>query len=261
MLEVLQDRVAQEGLSFPLMFGARGSCMIGGNPSTNAGGANVARHGNTRDLCLDLKAVMPDGRVINALSALRKDNTGNDLRRLLIEAEGTLGIITAATLKIVPEPRVRSTSFLSVPSLQDAIRILNRVQDHTGGAVEAFEYIPAPVMQAICAHLPDTRPPLAAHAATGILLEVASNRPVDARLDDQRAVAFQSEMLALLGDLMEEGLVLDAMVARSDQQRHQLWRMREAVLKAITAAGPICRFDIALGLADLPWPRIWALAR
>ena len=252
VLQALQDHLAEHDLTFPLMFGARGSCMIGGNLSTNAGGANVLRHGNTRDLCLGIEAVMPDGTVVDALSTLRKNNTGYDLRHLLIGAEGTLGIITAATLKLVPFPKVRSTSFLSVSSLQAAIAILNRVQDHTGGAVEAFEYLPAAVVEAVCDHLPDATRPLAEPAPIGILLEVASSRPADARPDDQGGVALQAEMLELLATLMEEGAVLDAMVCQNDSQRMKLWQMREAVLEAITAQGPIHHFDIAVGLADLP---------
>ncbi|MDN3722273.1 FAD-binding oxidoreductase [Roseibium salinum] len=160
VLETLQDAALTNGLIFPLMFGAKGSCTIGGNLSTNAGGSNVVRYGTTRELCLGIEAVMPDGSVINALTGLRKDNTGYDLKDLLIGAEGTLGIITAAVFKLFPAPSARATVFLSAASLESAIAVLNRLQDHTGGGVEAFEYMPQPAVDVIRKVFPDIRSPL-----------------------------------------------------------------------------------------------------
>ncbi|MCB1357966.1 MAG: FAD-binding oxidoreductase [Maritimibacter sp.] len=251
VLETLQDEALEHGLIFPLMFGAKGSCTIGGNLSTNAGGSNVVRYGNTRELCLGIEAVMPDGTVINALTGLRKDNTGYDLKDLLIGAEGTLGIITAAVFKLFPEPTSRATAFLSVASLDGAIEVLNRLQDHTGGAVEAFEFVPRAVVDTICTVFPDIRRPLDAPAENGILIEVASSRPHDAEVMEDGSVRLEEQVMELLATLMEDGLVLDAMIAQSEQQRADLWRMREATLEAITESGPAYHLDISLPLANI----------
>ncbi|KIN61790.1 FAD linked oxidase, C-terminal domain protein [Sulfitobacter noctilucae] len=251
VLEKLQAAALEHQLIFPLMFGAKGSCTIGGNLSTNAGGSNVVRYGTTRELCVGIEAVMPDGSVINALTGLRKDNTGYDLKDLLIGAEGTLGIITAAVFKLFPEPRARSTAFLSVPSLDTAIQVLNRLQDHTGGAVVAFEYMPKAAIDVICQVFPETRRPLDEDAPTGILVEVASSRPRDGEPLEDGSIRLEGEVMALLGELMEEGLVLDAMLAQSEQQRGNLWQMRERILESITDNGPAYHLDISLPLAHI----------
>ncbi|MCX2720843.1 FAD-binding oxidoreductase [Roseibium salinum] len=251
VLETLQDAALTNGLIFPLMFGAKGSCTIGGNLSTNAGGSNVVRYGTTRELCLGIEAVMPDGSVINALTGLRKDNTGYDLKDLLIGAEGTLGIITAAVFKLFPAPSARATVFLSAASLESAIAVLNRLQDHTGGGVEAFEYMPQPAVDVIRKVFPDIRSPLENPAETGILVEVASSRPADAEEMEDGSIRLNSDVMELLADCMEEGLVLDVMVAQSEQQRNDLWRMRESILEAITESGPAYHLDISLPLAQI----------
>lgn len=251
ILEQLHAAALEHGLIFPLVFGAKGSCSIGGNLSTNAGGSNVVRYGNTRELCLGIEAVLPDGSVINALTGLRKDNTGYDLKDLLIGAEGTLGIITAAVFKLFPEPSARSTAFLSVPDLEAAVTVLNRLQDHTGGGVEAFEYMPGPLVEVICKVFPGTQRPLEAPAATGILVEVASSRPGDAQEMEDGSIRLETEVMTLLADMMEEGLVLDAMMARSKQQRADLWKMRESTLEAITENGPAHHLDLSLPLANV----------
>lgn len=251
VLESLHDTALQNNLVFPLMFGARGSCTIGGNLSTNAGGSNVVRYGNTRELCLGIEAVMPDGSVINSLTGLRKDNTGYDLKDLLIGAEGTLGIITAAVFKLYPEPGARSTAFLAVDQLASAITVLNRLQDHTGGGVEAFEYMPQPAIDVICKVFPSTQYPLDGPVAHGILLEVASSRPGDTAASEDGSNHLESTVMELLTGLMEEGLILDAMMARSSQQRAGLWKMRESILEAITESGPAYHLDISLPLAAI----------
>ncbi len=251
VLETLHDAALKHELVFPLVFGAKGSCTIGGNLSTNAGGSNVVRYGNTRELCLGIEAVMPDGTVINALTGLRKDNTGYDLKDLLIGAEGTLGIITAAVFKLFPAPKARTTAFLSVDSLDAALSVLNHLQDHTGGGVEAFEYMPQPALNVICKVFPAIRRPLEGTVATGILVEVASSRPNDAAEMQDGTIRLSTEVMELLGELMEEGLVLDAMVAQSEQQRTDLWKMRESILEAITEAGPAYHLDISLPLARI----------
>lgn len=251
ILENLHGQAQDHGLIFPLMFGAKGSCTLGGNLSTNAGGSNVVRYGNTRELCLGLEAVLPDGSIINALSGLRKDNTGYDLKDLLIGAEGTLGVITAAVFKLFPEPVTRVTAFLSTASLSAASDVLNRLQDFSGGAVEAFEYMPKPMVDTICAQFPDMRAPLDDPAETGILVEIASSRAMDADELPDGGTRLVEGVMGVLAELMEEELVLDAMIAQSEQQRADLWLMRESVLEAITMNGPSHHFDLSLPLAKI----------
>lgn len=249
ILETLHLIALEHGLIFPLMFGAKGTCTVGGNLSTNAGGSNVVRYGNTRELCLGIEAVMPDGSVINALTGLRKDNTGYDIKDLLIGAEGTLGVITAAVFKLFRQPANRVTAFLSVTSLSTATEVLNRLQDHTGSAVEAFEYMPQHAIDVIFAQFPDMRRPLADHTECGILVEVASSRAIDASELPDGGTQLGDEIMTLLSDLMESGLVLDAMIAQSEKQRADLWHMRESILEAITANGPAYHLDISLPLS------------
>lgn len=251
VLETLHNAALEHELIFPLMFGAKGSCTVGGNLSTNAGGSNVVRYGNTRELCLGIEAVMPDGTIINALSGLRKDNTGYDLKNLLIGAEGTLGIITGAVFKLFKQPITRVTAFLSISSLEAASDVLNRLQDQSGGAVEAFEYMPKAAVDVICQQFEDVRAPLAEPAETGILVEVASSRELDAEQTVDGNTRLTDDILTLLSDLMESGIVVDAMVAQSEKQRGALWHMRESILEAITKNGPAYHLDISLPLSNV----------
>ncbi|SFA68827.1 FAD/FMN-containing dehydrogenase [Poseidonocella pacifica] len=251
VLQTVQERARDSGLIFPLTFGAQGSAMIGGALSTNAGGSNVVKYGTTRELCIGIEAVMPDGSVINALTGLRKDNTGYDLKDLLIGAEGTLGIVTAAVFKLSPIPLTRTTGFLSLAALSDAPAVLNRLQDRTGGGVEAFEYMPRAAVDVICRAFPGIRQPLEVPAETGLFFEVASSRADDATQGDDGASHLQDMVFAVLEEMMEEGVILDAMIAQSEQQRLDLWTMRESVLEAITANGPAYHMDISLPLAAI----------
>ena len=251
ILQTAQDHARDNGLVFPLTFGAQGSAMIGGALSTNAGGSNVVRYGTTRELCIGIEAVLPDGSIIDALTGLRKDNTGYDLKDLLIGAEGTLGIITAAVFKLSAMPLVRTTGFLSLTSLADATRVLNALQDHTGGGVEAFEYMPVQAVDVICREFPNIRKPLEDPAQTGLFFEVASSRKDDREVGDDGEVRLQGLVFAVLEELMEDDVVIDAMIAQSEQQRLDLWHMRESILEAITANGPAYHMDISLPLAAI----------
>ncbi|MFK7854714.1 MAG: FAD-binding oxidoreductase [Granulosicoccus sp.] len=251
VLEVLHKKSLEHGLIFPLVFGAKGSCTLGGNLSTNAGGSNVVRYGNTRELCLGIEAVMPDGTIINALTGLRKDNTGYDLKNLLIGAEGTLGIITAAVFKLFPEPVTSITAFLSLSSLDVAVRVLNRLQDFSGNAVEAYEYMPSDLVELITRQFSTIQAPLDTSAETGILVELASCRATDGVLTDDGSTRLNEGIMNLLAELVEEGVILDAMIAQSEQQRTDLWHMRELVLEAITQNGPAYHFDLSLPLANI----------
>ncbi|WP_068297941.1 FAD-binding oxidoreductase [Pararhodobacter sp. CCB-MM2] len=251
VLQHLQEAIAPEGLIYPLMFGARGSCTIGGNLSTNAGGSNVLRFGNARALCLGIEAVMADGSIVSDLSGLRKDNTGYDLRDLMIGAEGTLGIITAACLRLFPAPVARATAFLALPDVASALIVLNRLQDASGGLVEAFEYMPAPMMRQICAHH-HQRGPFAEAVETGILLELTSTRPDDAAPDAEGTPRLQALVMEVLAGLMEDGLVEDAVIAASEAQRDAFWALREGAAEAIFALNGTYMFDMSLPLAAVP---------
>jgi FAD/FMN-containing dehydrogenase len=251
ILQTAQEQAREQGLAFPLTFGAQGSAMIGGVLSTNAGGSNVVKYGTTRELCIGIEAVLPDGSILNGLTGLRKDNTGYDLKDLLIGAEGTLGIITAAVFKLSPLPRVRTTGFMSLASLADAPAVLNALQDRTGGAVEAYEYMSAAAVEVICREFPETHLPLDAPAETGVFFEVASSRQDDAEAGEDGETRLQHLVFEVLETLMEAGTVLDAMIAQSEQQRIDLWSMRESILEAITANGPAYHMDIALPLASV----------
>ncbi len=251
IIQTLQDEVATHGLDLPLMFAARGSALIGGALATNAGGANVLRYGNARDLCLGIEAVLPNGRIVSDLSGLRKDNTGYDLKNLLIASEGTLGVITGAILKLSPTPKVRATAFLALAGMEAALDVLNALQDASGGLVEAFEWLPGDMTAAILANDPRLRPPLAKLAETGVLVELASPREVDAAVRDDGSVRLQTVMFDVIASLMENGVVTDGFIAASEQQRLDLWAVREAVLETIRAQGRYTSLDAALPISDV----------
>lgn len=248
ILSRLHDAAADHGLYFPLWFGARGSARIGGVLSTNAGGSNVLRYGSTRALCLGLEVVLPDGRVLNLMSELHKDNSGYDLKQLFIGAEGTLGIITAAVMKLVPAPLAHATATLAVRSLPDALTLLNRLQAATGGLVEAFEYMPADYMRRLVAIRPDIGRPFATPHDTTILVELAATAPALATPAPDGTVPLADLLESTLADLMEDGLVLDATIARSTAQRSAMWARREAAAEIGAAVKPMIDSDIAVPL-------------
>lgn len=246
ILSSLHDAAEAQGLIFPLTFGARGSAMIGGVLSTNAGGSNVLRYGNTRDLCLGLEVVLPTGEVMDLMSALHKNNSGYDLRHLMIGAEGTLGVITAAVLKLAPKPKAYATAMVAAPSLNDGLRLLNRLQEETGGAVEAFEYMPGNYIEAHLERFPEARPPFEQLHEVNILLEVGALAPRDATPNPDGSVPVVEHLENVLAQLFEEGAVLDAVVAKSDAQRTEMWARREAAAEVSRLHDPIVDNDIAV---------------
>jgi FAD/FMN-containing dehydrogenase len=250
VIETVNAAAEAHGLRFPLAFGATGSATVGGALSTNAGGANVLRFGNARELCLGLEVVLPDGTVVEAGSGLRKDNTGYDLRDLFIGAEGTLGIITSATLRLFPQAAVRWTGFLSLASLESALEVLNRLRDEAPGDVEMFEYMPAHAVDLVCKHFSNLRAPLAEPAETGVLVEIASPSARDAEEEDGEP-RLNAGVFEVLERLLEDGLVLDAMIAQSGQQRSDLISLREHVLESLQAEAAWYHYDIALRLDDV----------
>ena len=247
ILSALHDAAAAEDLVFPLTFGAQGSAMIGGVLSTNAGGSNVVRYGNTRALCLGLEAVLADGRVLDLQSAVHKDNTGYDLKDLMIGAEGTLGIITAATVKLFARPRAYATATVAAPSVRDALTLLHRLQDESGGAVECFELMPRHYIEQHIAHMNGSEPFERPHEVN-LLVEVAASASRDASPDEDGAVPVQDALAWTLAELMERGEVLDAVVAASEGQRRAMWERREAAGELMLHVGRLLNLDVALPL-------------
>jgi FAD/FMN-containing dehydrogenase len=216
VLAAVQAAAAQAGRLFPLSLAAEGSCQIGGNLSTNAGGVNVLRYGNARDQVLGLEVVLPDGRVWDGLRGLRKDNTGYDLKQLFLGAEGTLGIITAAVLRLYPRPTARATVWVAVASPRQAVELLAALRTHVGDRISAFELISRECLDAVLAHVPGTRDPLGGKQLWFVLAEFSDSGPTEA-----------------LRTLVERALEdRDAVLAQSEEQSRQLWRIRESIPEA-----------------------------
>jgi len=237
-----QSAIAADRL-FPLSLGAEGSCQIGGNLATNAGGINVLRYGNTRDLALGLEAVLPDGRVWNGLKGLRKDNTGYDLKDLFIGSEGTLGVITGAVLKLYPRPRTRLTALIAVADPAAAVQLLARLRGACGERISAFEILSRLCLELVLKHIPATREPLPQPYLWQVLVELADSSAGGSLRDDfERAVA----------EAGEEGVVRDAVIAESTAQSQALWRMRETIPEASRDEGLLYRHDISLTISRIP---------
>lgn len=243
VLERLQNAAEEAGMLFPLSLGAQGSCRIGGNISTNAGGTQVLAYGNTRSLVLGLEVVLPTGEIWNGLRGLVKDNSGYDLKQLFIGAEGTLGIITAAVLRLFPRPRGQALAFAAVADPAAALKLFRHARDVAGGGLTAFELMPRFLIELLRDHLPGARDPLESAYSWYVLMEVSSGRgEEDAREQIERALA----------DGMEEGTVLDATIAASLDQAALFWRMRHAASEAQNPAGASIKHDISVAVERVP---------
>jgi len=248
VLSRLHDAAAAEGLYFPLWFGARGSAMLGGALATNAGGSNVLRYGSTRGLCLGLEVVLADGRVLDLMGELHKDNSGYDLRDLFIGSEGTLGIITAAVMRLVPAPLAQATATVALRSVADALVLLHRMQAATGGRVEAFEFMPRTYCERLQAVRPDLGLPFAAIAEVTILVEAATTVPAEAVPDAGGVIPLVGQLERELTALLEAGLIEDAVIARSEAQRRAMWARREAAAELCVGLEPAVDTDLCLPL-------------
>jgi len=248
VLSRLHDAAAAEGLYFPLWFGARGSAMLGGALATNAGGSNVLRYGSTRALCLGLEVVLADGRVLDLMGELHKDNSGYDLRDLFIGSEGTLGVITAAVMKLVPAPLAQATATVALRSVADALVLLHRMQAATGGRVEAFEFMPRTYCERLQAVRPDLGLPFAAIAEVTILVEAATTVPAEAVADAGGLIPLVGQLERELAALLEAGLIEDAVIARSEAQRRAMWARREAAAELCVGLEPAVDTDLCLPL-------------
>ncbi len=239
-------------LIFPLLFGARGSAMIGGNLSTNAGGSNVVRYGNTRDLCLGLEVVLPDGSVMDVMSALHKDNSGLNLKHLFIGAEGTLGIITAATLKLFPKPLAYATAMIGLRDLNAALPLLNRLQRETGGGVEAFEFMPRRYIERHIAKTEDGAEPFDQPHAVNILVEIATTRATDLDPDAQGTPKLTAILESALADMIDADAAQDAVIAQNESQRRAMWTRREQAAEITLGEKTSVDTDVAVALDDVP---------
>jgi len=242
VLQDVQQAAADAGRLFPMRIAAEGSCQIGGNLSTNAGGTAVLRYGNMRDLVLGLEAVLPDGRVWNGLRGLRKDNTGYDLKQLFIGAEGSLGIVTAAVLKLFPQPAAVETAFVAVTDVEAAISLLGTAKSLSGSQVTAFELVPRLGLEMVLRHIPDTHDPLADRHDWYALIELSAGR------DDG---ALRDTMEAILAAGYEAGQVLDATIAASQAQAQALWKLREGLSEAQKHAGGSIKHDISVPVSRM----------
>jgi len=240
LLEAQQAAAAADRL-FPLSLAAEGTATIGGVISTNAGGTAVIRYGVMRDLVLGLEAVMPNGEVFNGLKRLRKDNTGYDLKQLLIGAEGTLGIVTAATLKLFPVMRSRATAMVGLESAHAAVQLLARAKAETGGGVEAFELMKRIGMEFVLRNIPDSREPLEATPAWYVLIEMVSGEPG----------AAEAGMERLLTHAFETGLITDAAIAQNDAQRAAFWKVREEQSAAQKPEGGGWKHDVSVPVSRI----------
>ena len=244
VLANIRQAAADVGRLFPLSLGAEGSCQIGGTLSTNAGGVNVLRYGNARDLVLGLEVVLPDGRIWNGLRGLRKDNTGYDLKHLFIGAEGTLGIITAATLKLFPRPTANATAWIAIHDPEAALQLLALMRRHCNDRITAFELISRHSLELVWRHVPGTRDPIATPHPWYVLTELA-----DAG-DEQ---ALRADLERALEAALSENLVIDVVIAENRTQAQALWHMRESIPEgARQEPVMVYRHDIAVAVGRIP---------
>ena len=243
VLQNLQQAAEQAGFLFPLSLGAEGSCTIGGNLATNAGGTQVLRYGNTRELCLGLEVVTAQGEVMHSLSGLRKDNTGYDLRNLMIGSEGTLGIITAATMKLYPMPAVSLTAWAAVPSVEHAVKLLSLAHQHLGAGLTGFEMMGQFALRLVDKHYPHLRVPLWQDTPYCVLLENS---------DSESETHARERFEHLLELAFEDGCVSDAVVAESLSQARNLWHIRESITLAQAEEGLNIKHDISVPISSIP---------
>ncbi|CAM3034818.1 FAD-binding PCMH-type domain-containing protein [Sphingomonas antarctica] len=239
ILQTFHEAAEAAGLRFPLTLGARGSATIGGLISTNAGGTQVLRFGTMRGLVAGVEAVLPDGQIYDGLTALKKDNRGYDLTQLLIGAEGTLGVVTAATLRLVPAASETASAWIGVASPHRALDLLRSMEATSGAAIESFEIIPAHDLELVLEHIPGTRRPVATPSAWHVLIDYVGH---DAT----------ARLTAMIEDAAGRGLIEDATIGANGAQAAAFWRIRDSISEAERAAGPTLAHDIAVAVDAMP---------
>ena len=243
VLQSLQEECEQAGFLFPLSLASEGSCTIGGNLGTNAGGTQVVRYGNTRELCLGLEVVTAQGEIWNGLTGLRKDNTGYDLRHLFIGSEGTLGVITGATMKLYPLPKAQLTAFAAVPSLEDAVKLLGLAHQYLSAGLTGFEVMGQFALSLVVKHYPQQRVPFWQESPWCVVLENS---------DNESEAHAREQFERLLEAAMEQGCVTDAVVAESVAQARALWHIRESIPLAQAQEGLNIKHDISINVSRIP---------
>jgi FAD/FMN-containing dehydrogenase len=242
ILETFHHEALAHGLRFPLTLSGKGSATIGGLVSTNAGGTQVLRHGTMRALVAGIEAVLPDGSIFDGLAPLKKDNRGYDLRHLLCGAEGTLGIVTAASLHLVPAAAARRTAWIAIDSPEQALILLRQLDLSIGRELEGFEIIPNACLDAVLRHIPQTRAPIAAVHPWYVLAELAGES--DQALSD----ALERELAAAL----DAGLIRDVVIAKNDRESDDFWRLRDSISEAERAEGPALQHDVSVPVDRMP---------
>ncbi|MCP1470916.1 FAD/FMN-containing dehydrogenase [Sphingobium sp. OAS761] len=244
ILATLHEAAEAVGRRFPLSLGAKGSATIGGLISTNAGGTQVLRHGTMRALVAGIEAVLPDGSIYEGLDPLKKDNRGYDIKQLLIGAEGTLGVVTAASLRLVPAIATRAVGWVAVPSPEDALSLLRLAEARLGDTVEGFEILSDETLGFVLGHIPDTRSPVGTRTPWHVLIEIDhadhSEPGPAARLEEA------------LAEALERGIAADATIAASEAQAEAFWRIRESLSESERAQGPALQYDVSVPVARMP---------
>ncbi len=232
ILSDIHRHVEELDMFFPLNLGAKGSCVIGGNLSTNAGGINVLKYGNTRDLCLGIEVVLPNGNILDLLSNLRKDNTGYDLKNIFIGAEGTLGIITSAVFKLFPLPRMNITTFVETKTISNAIKLLNLFQNEIPYGVEAFELMPKTFWEVAINNIDNISLPFNQLPEMGVLIDVSTTSNNDALQDSTGKIPLNEKLEEILGLAFEQNIIYDAIICKNETERNQLWFIRESAAES-----------------------------
>ena len=241
ILEHLQEEVSKNNLLFPLALASQGSCRIGGNLATNAGGVQVLKYGNIRDFCLGVEAVLPNGEIFNGLNRLRKDNTGYDLKNLLIGSEGTLGLITAASFRLFPKPNQVCTAILDVKSPSEALELLNFAQEFMDERVSSFELIGRKAVEFVTKCLPEIKVPISAESEWFVLIESTSSSDKD----------IHAKFEQFMHLIFDKKFVQDGVIAQSEAQRRTFWKFRESIPEANRLVGSIGSTDISLPLGEI----------
>ena len=244
VLQTLHEAADAASMRFPLTLGGKGSATIGGLVSTNAGGTQVLRHGTMRSQVLGIEAVLADGQVFNGLTALKKDNRGFDLKQLLIGSEGTLGIVTAVNVRLLPRAKSRATAWIGLDGIVEARSLLRHVDSRMGDSLEGFEVVPDHCLDSVLVHLPDARAPLSERHNWNALIECVSSGEDDA--------ALRERLEASLASAMESGLLNDAVIASNDRQAEDFWLLRDSISGAERALGPAMQHDISVPVERMP---------
>ena len=243
ILKNLQDEAVKANRLFPLSLGAEGSCQIGGNLGSNAGGTAVLAYGNMRELCLGLEVVLPNGEILNDLRYVKKDNTGYDLKDLFVGSEGTLGVITAAVLKVFPQPKGKGVAYAGLRSTEDVLRLFQLATEHAGPSLTGFELMPRIGVEFTIKHVDGVRDPLESPHAWYVLMDISSSRSEE----DARTT-----LETILGEAFEADILQDAAIAESGAQVHSFWKMREEMSWAQKPEGGSIKHDVSVPVASIP---------